>query len=248
MFKLSTKQMTYSALLIVLSIIFSRFISINTPIFNIELGGVPIVAGGILFGPVVGGLIGFLSDLIGHLIRPFGAYHPGFALNETLTGVIPGLLFLIYKQGRKKLDDGIPNRSELPLITLILIGLAIGGSYYFYNVKKIGDIILDINANISLVILVNLSVLITLIVIYILRYRYPNKKTIYTIDRLILGLLLVEIMVFIPLTPLWLKLTFEVPYVSGVIVRVARVAFILPIKAIFLYVLLRSYDNKIKLI
>ena len=81
-----------------------------------------------------------------------------------------------------------------------------------------------------------------------MRYRYPNKKTIYTIDRLILGLLLVEIMVFIPLTPLWLKLTFEVPYVSEVIVRVARVALILPIKAIFLYVLLRSYDNKIKLI
>ena len=64
MFKLSIRQMTYSALLIVVAIIFSRYISINTPVFNIELGGVPIMAGGILFGPVIGGIIGFLVTLL----------------------------------------------------------------------------------------------------------------------------------------------------------------------------------------
>lgn len=238
MFKLSIRQMTYSALLIVVAIIFSRYISINTPVFNIELGGVPIMAGGILFGPVIGGIIGFLSDLIGHLIRPFGAYHPGFALNETLTGVIPGLVFMLYKKMYKK--EKPKCNMELIIITLMLFGLAIGGSYYFYNLKKIGDIILDLNGKIWLVVLVNISIIFCLIVTYLLHYKYKNQRTIVNIDRLVLTILLVEVLVYISLTPIWVNITYEVPYVSAVLIRVARVAFILPIKAIFLFALLRA--------
>ena len=48
---------------------------------------------GMLFGPVVGGLAGIVSDLVTFMFRPMGAYFPGFTLSACLSGMLYGLAF-----------------------------------------------------------------------------------------------------------------------------------------------------------
>lgn len=46
---------------------------------------------GMLFGPTVGALAGFVCDLVGYLANPVGAFIPWFALITALEGMIYGL-------------------------------------------------------------------------------------------------------------------------------------------------------------
>jgi ECF transporter S component (folate family) len=51
---------------------------------------------GMLYGPVPAGILGGAGDIINYLIKPTGAFFPGFTLNGIITGFIYGLFF--YKQ------------------------------------------------------------------------------------------------------------------------------------------------------
>lgn len=96
--KLSTRTLTTLAMLIAIEIILSRFLSINAWNVKIGFGFVPVVIAAILYGPLAGGIVGALSDFIGAILFPIGAYFPGFTLTSFLMGVVFGL-FLHKKQG-----------------------------------------------------------------------------------------------------------------------------------------------------
>ena len=102
-----TKKLVYISLLVGLSIILTRVLSIRIPMGNVEgvrigFGGFPIIFGGIILGPVAGGIIGAIADLIGFFINPMGAYMPHFTLTSALTGIIPGFLFFyVFKKQYK---------------------------------------------------------------------------------------------------------------------------------------------------
>lgn len=110
--------MVYSSFLITLSIILTRVLSLRFAIGGVEgirigFGSLPIIFGGILMGPLAGGLIGALSDILGYFINPLGAYMPHFSFTAFLTGFIPGLIF--YYLFNQKL-------SYLSLIVSISVG------------------------------------------------------------------------------------------------------------------------------
>lgn len=79
------------ALLIALQIIFTRFLSIQTPIVRIGFTFLPIAISGILFGPLIAGMLAGISDVMGFFLNPVGTFHPGFILSAILSGVIYGL-------------------------------------------------------------------------------------------------------------------------------------------------------------
>lgn len=51
---------------------------------------------GMLFGPVAGGLMGAIADLVKYVVRPTGPFFPGF----TISGLVSGLLYgmVLYKR------------------------------------------------------------------------------------------------------------------------------------------------------
>lgn len=49
-----------------------------------------------LFGPVVGGVFGGGLDILKYLIKPTGAFFPGFTLNAVLAGILYGIF--LYKK------------------------------------------------------------------------------------------------------------------------------------------------------
>ena len=80
------------ALLIAMEIIFTRFLSINTPLLRIGFGFLPIAIVGIMHGPLWAGAAAGIADLIGVFMAGSAAFFPGFTLTAVLTGVIYGLL------------------------------------------------------------------------------------------------------------------------------------------------------------
>ena len=84
-------MLVYSAVLAALSVVLARLVSLvpsESARFSIE--SIPIFLAGAFFGPFVGGLVGFTSDLVGCLFSPFG-YNPAFCVPAVLYGVFGGL-------------------------------------------------------------------------------------------------------------------------------------------------------------
>ena len=104
--KISTQRLSYLSFLIALSIILTRILSIRIPLGGVEgirigFGALPIVFAGVVFGPLAGGVVGAISDLLGYFINPIGAYMPHFTLTSFLSGFIPGvIIFYLFKQVR----------------------------------------------------------------------------------------------------------------------------------------------------
>ena len=106
MSKFNTKTMTIMSFLIALEIVLSRFLSFSAWNMKIGFSFVPVVIAAILLGPLQAGLVGALSDFIGAILFPIGAYFPGFTLTTFLTGAVFGL-FLHKQQDLKRIFTAV---------------------------------------------------------------------------------------------------------------------------------------------
>lgn len=81
-----------AGLLVAISVVLTFFKLALTQTLQVSFAFLPIAGGGMLFGPVVGGVIGAVSDVAGFVIRPSGPFFPGFTISAIVTGTIYGLL------------------------------------------------------------------------------------------------------------------------------------------------------------
>ena len=94
-----TQTLTIVGILLALQIILTSFgVFQVTESLKISLAHLALAPTAILFGPVVAGIQGALSDFLGYLLRPSGPYFPGFTLTAALLGIIYG--FLLYRTKR----------------------------------------------------------------------------------------------------------------------------------------------------
>ena len=85
----------YTAILIAISVAL-KFCSILLGSFSISFTYIPCFIAGMFLGPVSGGLVGLLGDIIGVLAK--GATpSPFISISCALIGIIPGLIFMIKK-------------------------------------------------------------------------------------------------------------------------------------------------------
>ena len=90
--KTGSRTIVMLGLLTAIEIVLSRFCSISAWNIKIGLAFVPLVLAAMLYGPLAGGAVGAVGDLIGALLFPIGAYFPGFTLTAFLNGMFFGLL------------------------------------------------------------------------------------------------------------------------------------------------------------
>ncbi len=112
-----TKKLILSALLLTLSIILSRFLSIKTPLLAISFNFVPLMLAAFWLGPKYTVIISVLSDLIGAILFPFGEYFVGFTVTAGILGLIFGLS--LYKKGEEY--------GNKELIVRLIIASVLGG-------------------------------------------------------------------------------------------------------------------------
>lgn len=97
------RKVSLAGLFVAISIVLSRFFAGDMVIgglsvLRISFGPVPIYLSGMLLGPLYGSITGALADALGYVVKPLGAYHPGFTFNAILTGLISGLMANFYKE------------------------------------------------------------------------------------------------------------------------------------------------------
>lgn len=96
------RKIILAGLLLAASIVLGRFLSIRTPIVTIGFSFVATILSAMLLGPAWTVLISGLSDILGALMFPTGAYFPGYTLTAVTTGLIYGLfLNKAYKRSGK---------------------------------------------------------------------------------------------------------------------------------------------------
>lgn len=71
MSRINIKTIVISGFLVALNVLLSRIITIPG---IISFGGFPIIFGGIVFGPLVGGLVGAFGDIVSFIVRPTGPF------------------------------------------------------------------------------------------------------------------------------------------------------------------------------
>ena len=90
-------------ILVCMSLLISMYVVLShlVPVIQIDtlrvsFGFVPLAFGSMFFGPLIGGVIGAIGDIVGMLIAPKGPYFPGLTLDVFLAGMIYGLF--LYKK------------------------------------------------------------------------------------------------------------------------------------------------------
>lgn len=89
----SVQTLAVCGMLIALDVVLTRFLSVNTWNLRIGFSFLAVALAAYWYGPVGGGLVHGLSDLLGALLFPIGAYFPGYTLSAALIGVIYGVCF-----------------------------------------------------------------------------------------------------------------------------------------------------------
>jgi len=220
------RKITLAALLVSISIVLTRFLGIVIPLggypsLSLDLGSVPILLSGIVLGPIFGGIVGLSSDLVGFGINQrAGIFHFGFTINSILTGVIPGLVFVFLKNKNLRL---------FKIVTIAV--LYILSTYYFLVVRSADSNAIKLLSN-TLLFMVASSII-------TIDYKIKNKQ----LKLVIFTVLVVEVFVYIALTPIWLYQLYELPYFISVLSRVFRAILLVPIKTMLIYQSLKILKN-----
>ncbi len=133
-YKDKTSMLIMTGLFIAISIIMTRFLSINTPTLRIGFGFIPIALLGILYGPILAAISAVVADILGSLLwpPPTGIF-PGFTVTAGLTGLVFGL-FLYKKAADKK---GFVLNFVASVIVVVVLNLLLD-SYWLTIIYKQG--------------------------------------------------------------------------------------------------------------
>lgn len=89
---LQIQRLALAASLTAISVVIDAFfkVMLNLQNFGLPFYAIPIVIGGIILGPLYGGIMGLVGDAIG-IFMTGGTYLPFFVVAPILWGVLPGL-------------------------------------------------------------------------------------------------------------------------------------------------------------
>lgn len=125
--RIKTDELTRMGLLIALAVVASRFNVSNPATGSSPRFGYSFIVflSGLWFGPLKGGLVGIVSNLLSFFLfdATAGPFHPGFTLNAFLAGFLPGLYF----HGLRR----HPIRRDFTVPTFLFLILAYSASVLF---------------------------------------------------------------------------------------------------------------------
>jgi ECF transporter S component (folate family) len=93
----NVKSMTGSAMLTALNVILDFVRIVVSNLLEISFAFLALAVAGMLYGPVMAGIVGMIADVIAYFVKPNGPFFIGFTINSFLSGFIYGL-FLYRKK------------------------------------------------------------------------------------------------------------------------------------------------------
>ena len=244
--KRNVKKLTLSAIFIVVIVVCKRFFTLTIPFFGLEsfqvgIEYIPAMIAGILLLPSYACIIGLSCDMIGLILVPTGFPFLGFTLSMILVVVLPSLIEEISKTINVNLLDKI--------ITLILRLLSIIFLALIINIDtiKMSDTVIELNLTLKIVLSMILLVLIVLITIIVEKYKKNLKENdLKLFIQWVLSVLAVEILTTVILSPLWLALMYNIPFIVSLSLRIIKEVFIIPLNIFMGYPVLKIISRNTK--
>ncbi|TXT17605.1 MAG: hypothetical protein FD133_1309, partial [Erysipelotrichaceae bacterium] len=213
------------------------YLSIFIPLFgfpSLKFGfsQLPIMMAGALFGPWWGMVAGVLEDLLELASGTITSPYIGFTLNKALIGIIPGVVFLLANKNPKQIKYAIIGLVTLLYGTSILFILntdSLTASQVFF--------VLDWPVKLTLIGMT----LATLPITYLI-YQTLKQKTILQIQFQIwlLSVIIIEILINVILTPIWLNQLYGIPFDIQVIIRSIKTSFFVVLNTLLAYSIYQS--------
>lgn len=235
---IKVKTIVIVSLFITLSLVLS-LISWMVPLFGfpslkIGLSQLPIMIIGFIFGPSWGFIAGLIEDMLELLTGTIAFPFFGFTLNKILIGVIPAFSYRMIKS-----NNGFTK--QLPNILISII--AFSALIYVFSTQNIS--VADGEVAITLAMKLVISAFILLLVsTLILGLRYVNKQNdqAYLLNWVI-GVILVEMVVQLTLTPLWLDIMYDIPFVISVSIRLIKSVLMILLNTLVGHVIIRLFTR-----
>lgn len=236
------RNLVLASLLLAITIVLSRFVSVMLPIFGsqslkISFSGIPLKIAGILLGPVYGGIVGALSDLIGYVLNSFGGvYFPGFTLTSLLAGLVPGLVYM-YVIKNKKIN--------FKVLSTVLYGLFLAGSiYYVFSTEKIGKLVLNTNIKLTLSLILIMIFVVVQFFVFKFKSNIAGNNKILTFEQSIVIVLITTVCSSLILNPIWLNKLYGIPVVASIYIRIFKSSLLMPLNAFILTVVINRINFK----
>lgn len=90
------KALAMTAMLIAIAVVLGFYSLQVTDYIKIGFAFLADELTGMMFGPVAGGLMGAIADLVKYVVRPTGPFFPGFTISALAGGIIYGIV--LYKR------------------------------------------------------------------------------------------------------------------------------------------------------
>ena len=118
-------RISLTAMFLAFAVVSKLLLPINIPLLG--AGGMKVGLAGIftafpafMFGPVYGGITSALSDILGYLIKPDGAYIPWLSMTAFLGGFIKGLIWMgIVRMAKRSVK--IAGRTRIITVAVLLV-------------------------------------------------------------------------------------------------------------------------------
>lgn len=233
-----TKSLVLAALFVVIATLLKR-LSIMVPLFGVpalKIGfeTIPMMLAGIILAPSYGYLVGLAIDLVGLIITPTGFPFLGFTLNSVLMTSMPAILF----QKIKGMDKKIVERLLVILLSFIIAFISI--YVILLDTVRISEKIIQMTWLYKAIVIgvcITLSVLLWQVIRYMKKRIHQNYLQMFYIW--IMAVIITEISVTFLLTPYWLQVMYEIPFMVSLFVRVIKQCLMIPFDIIIGYQLLR---------
>lgn len=230
--RFKTAVLVKAALLAAVSIILTRFFSYmvplgGLPVLRIGFGNLPLIISGMMFGPLVGAVVGIVSDIVGYLINPMGgAYFPGFTLTAALYGFMSGILFQQLKIHKQRINFNIVNAVTIMLFAIGIFYLMLDKNVLAkVNGKWVFE---DVSAVPLLILMFAVTVLFAGLPFVMNRWFSSTSKGI-AFDKIAFTVTLTYVVNALILNTIWLSIMFEAGFVGMLPGRVIASVVTIPV-------------------
>ncbi len=241
------QKIIFAGLLVAIGIVLSSVVSISYPpnstIIRFGIGYLPLIIISIVIGPKIGLYSAIIQDVLAYFVYiwvygvPSGPFFPGFTLNSVLYGVLPGLIANVKL---KKTNLFVYLNFAL---LFILFGLGIWGLFNINGIIEVIETRLSADMTFSptmvylILILGELGILATAV------FMFFKRKEEDIAQRIIFSVIVLQILVALVLTPLWVSILYKIPFWPQLPLRIIKTPIEIFIYTILLVRLIKDFKK-----
>lgn len=212
---ITVMKMSYLAMFLTLAVVISMF-SLSTVLLGgrlvFSLGQLPMVVLGAVLGPFYAFIGGLARDGIGLITSPTAFPFLGFTLNKILVPLIPALTVKYLKKDTSQLLRGVVNAYFIYFLIIVLM-------FKFESMQQ------------RLLLLTLIVFVLTVVNVLFNKYQEKIFKD-RNLSSFYIGIVLVELLVQGMLTPFWLSVMYQTPFVVSAFMRLVKGVVLIAMNAI----------------